>query len=619
MLADDMAEQQHYSDIREAKEATCKELQEEMEQLQVQLTEAKSAVATKKGQLEEANANNNIELRLIEERQAHKAELVEKAEKLEYQVKKLEKLLIAAGGGKDGKLDLDAAAADQREIETDQEFLDDAYPDMDVKVFRKMLKEERKPVNDEFVFMCCFHVYPEWGEDGPDSNGFYPLHLLCRHRAASVQVTPELMYLAMHANKKAASHVDHIYGMTALHMFCYYSRTLVDKTIGYIIDAERLAAEEPDYGDNLPLHRVFMNTHSQLKVAPRAVRRLIHAYPPAVHHYREDDGKNPLHLLCSNKIFIQNHDSADVASIITMIRHGNMSEGDPAEAKDRSQRTPKEYLLRMAQNSRGMLFLDEVILKALTNEIVEVRQTGYVPPQSLSIGDMRAAAASLANLIDVEDLQIAQAVARSGGAAQGAVKLKKELKRLTKEVVPRLTKKHAEVVAERYKLEREIEQMSPIAKILHAHIKAHAPESKCDDVRSVKIMRSQIAEGLGKPAMEAWRKTQTTARNETNSKLRGQQVPATNTCFYGSSNKESDAIPHGMGTERFFIPDDEEPAVHNPPRFDDDYLDKMGVKKYHWEMTEDAMRHSIVPGHYMRWKNAGMDRFGRAQGANKLS
>ena len=35
MLADDMAEQQHYSDIREAKEATCKELQEEMEQLQV--------------------------------------------------------------------------------------------------------------------------------------------------------------------------------------------------------------------------------------------------------------------------------------------------------------------------------------------------------------------------------------------------------------------------------------------------------------------------------------------------------------------------------------------------------------------------------------------------------
>mmetsp|Transcript_43039 Transcript_43039/g.116062 ORF Transcript_43039/g.116062 Transcript_43039/m.116062 type:complete len:261 (+) Transcript_43039:1732-2514(+) len=130
---------------------------------------------------------------------------------------------------------------------------------------------------------------------------------------------------------------------------------------------------------------------------------------------------------------------------------------------------------------------------------------------------------------------------------------------------------------------------------------------------------AQIAEGLGKPAMEAWRKTQTTARNETNSKLRGQQVPATNTCFYGSSNKESDAIPHGMGTERFFIPDDEEPAVHNPPRFDDDYLDKMGVKKYHWEMTEDAMRHSIVPGHYMRWKNAGMDRFGRAQGANKLS
>jgi len=213
-------------------------------------------------------------------------------------------------------------------------------------------------------------------------------------------------------------------------------------------------------------------------------------------------------------------------------------------------------------------------------------------------------------------------------------------------VVPRLTKKHAEVVAERYKLEREIERMSPIAKILHAHIKAHAPESKCDDVRSVKIMRSQIAEGLGKPAMEAWRKTQNTARNETNSKLRGQQVPATNTCFYGSSNKESDAIPHGMGTERFFIPDDEEPAVHNPPRFDDDYLDKMGVKKYvqstpvtqpqqhgptthhayphdharpanfghthsvspsricryHWEMTEDAMRHSIVPGHYMRWK-----------------
>ena len=34
------------------------------------------------------------------------------------------------------------------------------------------------------------------------------------------------------------------------------------KTLGYIIDAEQLAAEEPDFGDNLPLHRVFMNTHS---------------------------------------------------------------------------------------------------------------------------------------------------------------------------------------------------------------------------------------------------------------------------------------------------------------------------------------------------------------------
>ena len=35
--------------------------------------------------------------------------------------------------------------------------------------------------------------------------------------------------------------------------------------------------------------------------------------------------------------------------------------------------------------------------------------------------------------------------------------------------------------------------------------------------------------------------------------------------FYDSSNKESDAIPHGMGTERFFIPDDEEPAVGSDP------------------------------------------------------
>lgn len=43
------------------------------------------------------------------------------------------------------------------------------------------------------------------------------------------------------------------------------------------------------------------------------------------------------------------------------------------------------------------------------------------------------------------------------------------------------------------------------------------------------------------------------------------------------------------------------------------------IRRYHWEMTEDAMRHSIVPGSYMRWKNAGMDRFGRAAGANKLS
>ena len=60
-----------------------------------------------------------------------------------------------------------------------------------------------------------------------------------------------------------------------------------------------------------------------------------------MHHYREDDGKSPLHLLCSNKSFIQNHDPTDVASIITMIRHGDMSEGDPAEAKDRSQRIPK--------------------------------------------------------------------------------------------------------------------------------------------------------------------------------------------------------------------------------------------------------------------------------------
>ena len=235
-------------------------------------------------------------------------------------------------------------------------------------------------------------------------------------------------------------------------------------------------------------------------------------------------------------------------------------------------------MVRMVQMARDIQ-LDEIILKALTNPLVEVRHTGYVPPQSLSIDEMRRAAASLQNLIDVEDVQISQAVARSGGAARATMKLKKEIKKLENEVVPKLRKKHAETVSARYKLEREIDQLSPIAKILHAHIKAHAPDSQCDDSREVKILKLHIAEGLGKPAMEAWRKSQVEGRNELNAKIRGPHVPATNTSFYGSSNKESDAIPHGMGVERFFIPDDEEPAVHNPPRFDDEHLEKMGVKK----------------------------------------
>ena len=45
--------------------------------------------------------------------------------------------------------------------------------------------------------MCCFHVHPEWGENGPDSNGLYPLHLLCRHRAANVQVAPDPLFFLL--------------------------------------------------------------------------------------------------------------------------------------------------------------------------------------------------------------------------------------------------------------------------------------------------------------------------------------------------------------------------------------------------------------------------------------